>query len=99
MVEKRRFRRTEAKLPVYCRIGHGKNKSSLSNVIEAYSKNVSRGGLLLTWPRSWVCDKCSHCLAWIFNLDCKLKEEPYREATRNLSRKIPIVWVFPLPNR
>lgn len=84
MIERRRFKRVGAELPIRCRIVHKKKRLPLSNIIEVYTRNISQGGLLLSWPRGWDCGKCSHCLAWIFNRDCKLKKEPYQEKTRFL---------------
>ena len=85
MIERRRFKRVEAKVPVRCRIVHRKKKLPFSVEITLYTRNISQGGLLLSWPRGWGCKECSHCLAWIFNLNCKLKEEPCQETTRFLN--------------
>lgn len=75
MAERRKFKRVESDVAVRCKITDPKKKIDLSGEITVKAKNLSEGGALLEWPRSWLCDTCSNCLGWIYNLTCKLKEK------------------------
>lgn len=75
MAERRKFKRVELDFAVRCKITDPKKKIDLSGEITVKAKNLSEGGALLEWPRSWLCDTCSNCLAWVYNLTCKLKEK------------------------
>jgi len=84
LIERRRFKRVEAKLPIRCRIYHRDKGINVSNEITTSTKNISQGGVLLDWPRGWECEECVHCLGWIYNLNCRLKDRPEKKMTRSL---------------
>lgn len=79
MSEKRRFTRLSIEAPVKCRFWDKQKKDAISYVILSKVNNLSEGGACLSWPKSWRCDVCTKCLVWIFNHNCILKEEPFRD--------------------
>lgn len=75
LAERRKFKRVELNVAVKCKILDPQKKTDISGEIVARARNLSEGGALLEWPRSWPCDICSNCLAWIYNFTCKIKEK------------------------
>lgn len=92
MAERRRFKRIEIDIAVKCRIVDPQKKTDVSGDITARAKNLSEGGVLLDWPRSWPCNVCFNCLGWIYNMSCKLKESApsEEEFNKNLVPEIHI---------
>lgn len=83
MAERRKFKRVEIDVAVKCKIIDPQKKTEISGEITAKAKNLSEGGALLEWPRSWPCDICFNCLGWIYNFTCKLKEQDVFEEEAN----------------
>lgn len=83
LAERRKFKRVELDVAVKCKIIDPQKKANISGEITARAKNLSEGGALLEWPRSWPCDICSNCLGWIYNSDCKLKEKNMSDEESN----------------
>ncbi len=73
--ERRKFRRVEIDVAVKGKITDPQKKTDISGDISLRAKNLSEGGALLEWPRSWPCETCFNCLGWVHNFDCKLKEK------------------------
>jgi hypothetical protein len=73
--ERRKFERVGIDIAVKVKIVDPQKKIDVSRDIVLRAKNLSEGGALLDWPRSWDCDICSNCLGWIYNFSCKLKEK------------------------
>jgi hypothetical protein len=90
MLEKRRFPRLNVKLPVKLRIFDPEAKTDVTNDIEVYTKDISGGGLCLILPRGWECQECNNCLGWIYNLDCKLKNNHATETNRILPAELDL---------
>ncbi|KPK41322.1 MAG: hypothetical protein AMJ78_05775 [Omnitrophica WOR_2 bacterium SM23_29] len=85
MAERRKFKRVELDVAVRCKITDPKKKTDISGEIIVKAKNLSEGGALLEWPRSWLCDTCSNCLAWVYNFTCNLKEKgPFDEESNKV---------------
>lgn len=83
LAERRKFKRVELDVAVKCKIIDPQKKTDISGEIVARARNLSEGGALLEWPRSWPCDTCSNCLAWIYNFTCKIKERGESEQESN----------------
>lgn len=71
--EKRRFPRFQRTIPVTVKI-IGKKEREISSSISLDTKDISQGGMMLSWPKGWKCGECTHCLAWIYNRDCNLRK-------------------------
>lgn len=85
-MEKRKHERLDIEIPVSCAILDGNKKNKISDEILSKMKNLSRGGVHLTWPKAWNCKVCSNCLAWVFNHECALKKRlPLKEYNRYLN--------------
>lgn len=88
MSEKRRFTRFSVEAPVKCKFLDNQRKNEISYEVLSKINNLSEGGACLSWPKSWRCGVCNKCLVWIFNHNCALKEEPFRdEMNRYISAK------------
>ncbi len=74
-LERRKFGRVEIDVAVKGKITDPHKKTDISGDISLKAKNLSEGGALLEWPRSWPCETCFNCLGWVHNSDCKLKEK------------------------
>lgn len=83
MSERRRFKRVGIDVAVKGRLIDWQKKKVISPDIELRAKNLSEGGALLEWPRSWSCDTCSNCLGWIYNFNCRLKDKDVQEGEFN----------------
>ena len=59
-IEKRKFKRLVAYLPVHCRARIKGEERSFSSAGVTTSKNISCGGMLLKWPVDWKCGGCVH---------------------------------------
>lgn len=79
MSEKRRFTRLSIEAPVKCRFLDKRKKEAISYEILSKVNNLSEGGASLSWPKSWRCNVCTKCLVWIFNHNCILKEDHFRD--------------------
>ncbi|MFH1678457.1 MAG: PilZ domain-containing protein [Candidatus Omnitrophota bacterium] len=88
MLEKRRFPRFTMKLPVRLRIFDKETKTDITNDIDAYTENISKAGMRLILPNGWECPECNNCLGWMYNLNCKLKNNFTREANHFLTPKL-----------
>lgn len=75
MAERRKFERVGIDIAVKGKLVDPQKKIDISKDIALKAKNLSEGGALLEWPRSWDCDTCSNCLGWAYNFNCKLKEQ------------------------
>ncbi|MFA5148487.1 MAG: hypothetical protein WC491_05110 [Candidatus Omnitrophota bacterium] len=74
-MERRKFKRVEINVAIKGKLVDPQKKIDISGDIPLKAKNLSEGGALLEWPRSWDCDSCSNCLGWVHNSRCKLKED------------------------
>jgi len=74
-LERRKFKRVEVNVAIKGRLVDPQKKMDISGNIPLRAKNLSEGGALLEWPRSWNCETCSNCLGWVHNSGCRLKEE------------------------
>ncbi len=83
MAERRRFKRVEIDVAVKCKIIDPQKKMDVTPEITARARNLSEGGALLEWPRSWPCDVCFNCLGWIYNFTCQLKDKGLFEEESN----------------
>jgi len=83
MSERRRYKRVDLDVAIKGRLVDPHKKFDITADIPLRAKNLSEGGALLEWPRSWNCDICSNCLGWVHNLNCKLKEKEERGAEFN----------------
>jgi hypothetical protein len=77
LAKKRKYTRSIIELPVKCEILDRRKKNKISYEVISKTCNLSEGGACLNWPKSWACEACSKCLAWIFNHNCTLKEDSY----------------------
>ncbi len=59
-IERRKFKRLAAYLPVHCRVGTKGGERDFFPGGETASKNISCGGMLLKWPTDWRCRVCAH---------------------------------------
>lgn len=75
MSERRKFKRVEVTVAIKGKLVDPQKKIDISGDILLRAKNLSEGGALLEWPRSWHCETCSNCLGWVHNSGCKLKED------------------------
>ena len=75
VAERRKFERVVIDIAVKGKLIDPQKKIDISPNIALKAKNLSEGGVLLEWPRSWDCDTCSNCLGWAYNFNCKLKEK------------------------
>jgi len=75
MSERRKYKRVDVNVAVNGKLVDPQKKVDITGEIPLKAKNLSEGGVLLEWPRSWKCDTCSNCLGWVYNFNCKLKEE------------------------
>lgn len=75
MAERRKFGRVQIDVAVTGKLIDSQKKIDICRDIALKAKNLSEGGVLLEWPRSWNCDTCSNCLGWAYNFNCKLKEK------------------------
>ena len=75
MAQRRKYSRLSIEIPVKCKILDRHKKKEISHEIISATCNLCEGGVCLTWPKSWSCESCTNCLAWIFNYSCTLKEE------------------------
>ncbi len=57
-IERRKFRRLAAYLPVHCRARIKGEERGFSSAGETTSRNISCGGMLLKWPTNWRCRGC-----------------------------------------
>lgn len=83
MAERRKFGRVEIDVAVKCKIIDPQKKTEITPEITARARNLSEGGALLEWPRSWPCDSCFNCLGWVYNFTCRLKEKGLFEEESN----------------
>ncbi len=92
MAERRKFERVGLDIAVKVKLIDPQKKIDISQDIAIKAKNLSEGGALLEWPRSWDCDTCSNCLGWAYNFNCKLKEkgEADEEFNKNLVPELHI---------
>lgn len=77
-------------LPVKMKIFDKETNAYITNDIEVYTENVSKGGLCLILPRSWDCPECNNCLGWIYNLTCKLKNNHTKDDNHLLASKLSL---------
>ncbi len=75
MAQRRKYSRLSIEIPVKCKILDRHKKKEISHEIISATCNLCEGGVCLKWPKSWSCESCTNCLAWIFNYSCTLKEE------------------------
>ena len=88
MTERRRFARVNRKLAVRFKVFDRDTKIDITDLIDAYTENISKGGMRLILPRAWDCPECSNCLGWMYNLDCKLRNSHTKETERFLNPKL-----------
>ncbi len=74
-MERRKFKRVEVNVAIRGKLVDPQKKIDISGSIPLRAKNLSEGGALLEWPRSWNCETCSNCLGWVHNSGCRLKED------------------------
>jgi len=74
-LERRKFKRVEINVAIKGKLVDPQKKTEISGDIPLKAKNLSEGGALLEWPRSWHCDSCTNCLGWVHNSKCRLKED------------------------
>lgn len=74
MSERRKYKRVDVDVAIKGKLVDPQKNVSITGEIPLKARNLSEGGLLLEWPRSWNCDTCSNCLGWVYNFNCKLKE-------------------------
>lgn len=75
MSERRKHKRVDVNVAIKGKLIDLQKKVDITGDISLNAKNLSEGGVLLEWPRSWNCDTCSNCLGWVHNFNCKLKED------------------------
>lgn len=75
MSERRKYKRVDVNVAIKGKLVDPQKKVDITGDIPLKAKNLSEGGVLLEWPRSWNCDTCSNCLGWVYNFNCKLKED------------------------
>lgn len=78
MSERRKHKRVDVNVAIKGKIVDPQKKVDITGDISLKARNLSEGGVLLEWPRSWDCDTCSNCLGWVHNFNCKLKEDGQR---------------------
>lgn len=88
MAERRRYSRLSIESSVKCVILDRLKKNKISYEILSKTRDLSEGGLLLSWPKSWECKVCSNCLAWIFNHKCILKGDE-ESLPENMNKYLP----------
>jgi len=79
MSERRKYKRVDVNVAIKGKIIDPQKKVDITGDILLKAKNLSEGGALLEWPRSWDCDTCSNCLGWVHNSSCKLREGGQRD--------------------
>ena len=70
------------------RICRKDKKTLLSGEIPISTKDVSAGGMRLQWPKSWQCKKCNKCLGWVFNHNCRFKNNETNRINRILDEDV-----------
>ena len=83
MSERRKYKRVEVNVAIKGKIIDPQKKIDITGDILLKARNLSEGGALLEWPRSWDCDTCSNCLGWVHNYKCRLKENGQGESEFN----------------
>jgi len=74
MSERRKYKRVDVDFAIKGKVVDHQKKVDITGDVLLKAKNLSEGGALLEWPRSWNCDTCSNCLGWVHNFGCKLKK-------------------------
>ncbi len=98
MIERRHFPRLKIKLPVKIKVFDKETNGNITNSIDAFTEDVSRGGMRLMLPRSWACAECNNCLGWIYNLGCSLKNNHTNDSDRFLTNKLNLKISISDPN-
>jgi hypothetical protein len=70
--ERRRFRRFSKEIPLLVRLFGPNEEGGFSYDIPVTAGNIGRGGMMVFWPRGWVCPKCRKCGFGFLNESCKL---------------------------
>jgi hypothetical protein len=85
MHERRTDKRIEMNLTLEVQLIKRNYKTPLTGQIKLKTKDVSKGGACLKWPRGWKCPECDNCPGWVFNKDCKLKKGMSEPLDRRLN--------------
>ena len=92
--EKRRQKRSNIKVQLLGQLLRKDKRTALTNEIPVLSKDISRGGIRLSWPKSWKCGKCSNCLGWVFNFNCRFKSNNANRINRIVDRDVVLKVIF-----
>ena len=58
MSERRKYKRVDVNVAINGKLIDPQKKVDITGDISLKAKNLSEGGVLLEWPRSWNCDTC-----------------------------------------
>jgi hypothetical protein len=72
-IERRKYERIPRTTGLLANLLFRKQDIEVSHDIPVTTVNVSRSGMMIHWPRGWVCPDCRQCRFWIFNKSCRLK--------------------------
>lgn len=86
--DKRKHERFNVTKAFTGRICRKDKKTLLSGDIPILAKDISMGGMRLQWPKGWQCKKCNKCLGWVFNHNCRFKNNETNRINRTLDEEV-----------
>ena len=92
--EKRRQKRSSVEVRFLGQLLRKDKRTVLTNEIPVLSKDISLGGVRLSWPKGWKCDKCSNCLGWVFNFNCRFKSNNTNRINRIVDGDVVLKVIF-----
>jgi len=95
--ERRKFPRIPKRIELLANLVESKNSQQASYTIRITTENISKQGLMVTWPKGWVCLDCKNCVFWIFNLSCRLKNN--NNSNGDFTKPLPVNCLINLRSR
>ena len=86
--DKRKHKRFDVEKTLTSRICRKDKRTLLSGDIPVSTKDISAGGMRLEWPKKWECKKCNKCLGWVFNHNCRFKNNETNRINRLLDDEV-----------
>jgi hypothetical protein len=86
--DKRKHKRFDVETTLKSRICRKDKRTLLSGDIPVSTKDISLGGMRLEWPKRWECKKCNKCLGWVFNHNCRFKNNETNRINRLLDDEV-----------
>lgn len=88
--ERRKHKRFNVNISMKGQLLRKDKKTVLTEEIPLSSKDISQGGMRLDWPKEWKCSRCSKCLGWIFNFNCRFKDNTTNRINRTVDEEVAI---------